>query len=245
MLAALVLYAVTHHGPGPVPSAPTAAARVEALRGRVWHDDAPLADGSYRMTCVMEYLGSSGEVTKTLVLEHERTFRGGRVREILVSAREDGRDVTERERRKQDAAAADRQTSPSRWSLDEALAPPLPFLSSPVGTYRFTSGAGSIGNTLDYTPSGGASVRATSGSVVLDPSDGLPLQHRFVPRPLPRMIRSLVTVVHYQRIGTIAVPVSTESVGEGGLLFIKRRFRVAMTYRDWQVGPAAPRPPQP
>jgi hypothetical protein len=220
---------------GPV----TAGARVEALRGRVWHDDAPLSDGSYRMTCVMEYLGPGGEVTKTLVLEHERTFRGGRMHEALVSARENGKDVTERERRKQQESAADRQGSPARWSVDEALAPPVPFLPRSEG-YQYRLVADGMAQTLEYSADTRASGRMATGSVTLDPSDGLPVRHRFVPTPLPRLIRSLATVVRYERVGTVAVPVATETVGEGGLLFIKRRFRVTMTYRDWRLGVPSP-----
>lgn len=236
----LMLYIAGQGGNDPLASVPVAAtARAEALRGRVWHDDAPLADASYRMTCVMEYLGSRDEVTKTLVLEHRRSVTGGRLREELVSAREDGRDVTERERRKQAAAEEDRQASPSRWSLDEALSPPLPFLSSRGDGYRLTM-AGGAGARLAYHPATGASGRVATGSVDLDPADGLPLRHQFVPLPLPRMIRALVTVVRYRRVGGIAVPASTESAGKGGILFIKRRFRVTMTYRDWQIGAALP-----
>jgi hypothetical protein len=232
----LLLSIAGQGGSDALPGVPAAAtAHLQALHGRVWHDDTSLADASYRMTCVTEYLGPRDEVTKTLVLEHRRSFADGHLREELLSAREDGRDVTERERRKQAAAEEDRRASLSRWSLDEALAPPLPFLSSGGNGYRLTMAAGGAGARLDYRPATGVSGRVATGSVELDPVEGFPSRHQFVPVPLPRMIRSLVTTVRYQRVGDVAVPASTESIGEGGLLFIKRRFRVTMTYRDWNI----------
>jgi hypothetical protein len=228
---ALMVLLAASAGAVPVDAdAPGGPVRLDALKDRVWHDDAPPRDGSHRMTCVMEYLGSRGEVTKTLVLEHKRTFRGGRMHEELLSAREDDRDVTDRERRKQEESAADRRGSPLRWSVDESLAPPLPFIYD-ADAYTVI-GVSSTG-VFQYRPSGRTPGRAATGSVSLDPSDGLPVRHEFVPVPLPRMIRQLVTVVRYGRIAGVAVPVATETTGEGGLLFLKRRFRVTMTYRDW------------
>jgi hypothetical protein len=222
------LLATDHPGPPP--------ADLELLKGRVWHDDSPLGHGSFDMTCVMEYLDARDRVTKTLVLEHRRSFEDGRLKEELLSAREDGKDVTERERRKASPAGGSRRNSPARWSLDETLAPPLPFLLDGP-EYRFDLQAEEGRPRLSYAPARQTDGRMGSGWVELDPEDRLPLTHRFVPSPLPKLIQSLVTTVRYRRLGGLAVPDSTESVGEGGLLFIKRRFRVRMTYRDWRLTP--------
>ncbi len=209
-------------------------ADLELLKGRVWHDDSPLGHGSFDMTCVMEYLDARDRVTKTLVLEHRRSFEDGRLKEELLSAREDGKDVTDRERRKASPGNGSRRSSTARWSLDETFAPPLPFLLDAPG-YRFELRAEEGVSRLSYAPVRQTDGRVGSGWVEFDPADRLPLTHRFVPSPLPKLIRSLVTTVRYRRLGGLAVPDSTESVGEGGLLFIKRRFRVRMTYRDWRL----------
>jgi hypothetical protein len=231
-MMSLVLIAWLSPPAAPLPA--SAAERLVARRDQIWHDETPLADASFRMTCVMEYLSGRGEVTRTLVLEHRRSFRGGVMREELLSAREDGIDVTERERRKEAEGSTDRRGTASRWSLDDTLAPPLPFLAHP-GTYQVTAEEPG-GTRLAYRPASGASGRLATGWVELDPSDGLPVRQQFVPVPLPRMIRSQVTTVRYGRVRGLAVPESSESIGEGGVLFIKRRFRVTMTYRDWTLG---------
>jgi hypothetical protein len=114
--------------------------------------------------------------------------------------------------------------------VDESLAPPPPFVHD-TDAYTVVSASSPPG--IQYRPSGRSIGRAATGSVSFDPSDGLPLRHEFVPVPFPRMIRQLVTVVRYDRVGGVAVPVATETTGQGGLLFLKRRFRVTMTYRDW------------
>jgi hypothetical protein len=210
-----------------------------AMRGRVWHDRAPLRDGSLRMTCVMEYLNAEGTVTKTLQLDHRRSFRDGQMRDELLSASEDGRDVLERERRSAEAAPA--SGFPKRWSLDESLSPPVPFLDDLTGSYRIqTLSDGVADGRLRYaTGPRSDDYRTAEGVLELDPADGLPRRHTFTPRPLPKMIRALITTVHYGRLDGLAMPQSSESVGEGGFLFIKRRFRVRMTYYDWDLAPAA------
>ena len=153
-----------------------------------------------------------------------------------MSARENGQDVTERERRKEAGADDHRRGSASRWSLDETLAPPLPFLAPGGARYRLGLEAGK-GTRLVYHPAEATELRVASGWVELDAADGLPLRHQFVPAPLPKMIHSLVTTVSYRRSAGMALPESTESVGEGGFLFIRKRFRVRMTYRDWELAP--------
>lgn len=212
-----------------------------AMQGRVWHDRAPLRDGSFRMTCVMEYLSAEGTVTKTLRLDHRRSFREGQMRDELLSASEDGLDVLDRERRSAEAAPV--SGFPKRWSLDESLAPPVPFLDDPTGPYRIQPLSDGIadGTRFRYAPGARSDDRRTAEGVLeLDPADGLPRRHTFTPRPLPKMIRALVTTVRYGRLDGLAKPESSESIGEGGFLFIKRRFRVRMTYYDWDLAPAAP-----
>lgn len=212
-----------------------------ALVGRVWHDETPLADGSFEMTCVIDELDARGAVTKHVVLEHRRTFHSGSMREELISARENDVDILERQRRAE--AHPVRLGTGDRWSLDDALAPPIPFLGESPYHYQLvlqtasdTAGAGR----MTYAPhERRADRRCASGHIELDAHDGLPLSHRFTPIPLPKMIRALTTTVQYGRVNGLAVPVSTESIGEGGLFFIKKRFRVRMTYHHWNLNTVA------
>lgn len=232
----LLLLTFSLHAPG----ADDTRQLTSALVGRVWHDDSPLADGSFRMTCVIDELDSKGTVTKHLVLEHKRTFRSGTMHEELLSARENDVDILERQRKAE--AHPVRRGTAARWSLDDALAPPIPFLGEPPSHYQLVSESplGTAGfSRLSYAPhERRADRRCASGHVELDPRDGLPLRLVFTPIPLPRMIRALTTTVRYGRVNGLAIPESTESVGEGGLLFIKKRFRIRMTYHHWDLNVA-------
>jgi len=240
-LLLLPLALTTHARPIDDPYQVTAA-----LVGRVWHDDTPLADGSFEMTCVIDELDARGAVTKHLVLEHRRTFRAGTMREDLLSARENDVDILERQRTAEAHPA--RRGTPDRWSLDDALAPPIPFLGASPSHYQLVLHTAS--NTpgfsrMTYAPHERRSGRrCASGHIELDAHDGLPLRLTFTPIPLPKMIRALTTTVRYGRVNGLAVPLSTESIGEGGLLFIKKRFRVRMTYHHWDLG-ASPRQASP
>ena len=214
---------------------------VSSLSGRVWHDEAPLADGSFEMTCVIDELDAKGNVTNHLVLEHRRTFRGGRMREELVSAHENGVDILEKQRKTESSHPARRGTA-ARWSLDDALAPPVPFLGEPPDHYRLVSEAtaGMAGaRRVSYAPRRDFDDRRCAiGHVELDAGDGLPRRLVFTPIPLPKMIRALTTTVRYGRLASLAVPESTESVGEGGFLFLKKRFRIRMRYHHWNLDAA-------
>jgi hypothetical protein len=219
------------------------AARATRLHGRVWHDEAPLLPGSVRVIRSLDHLGARGEVTQTLTMEYRRVFSNGRYREELLSAREDDKDVTERARRTQAASVDDRRDSESRWSVDDTLTPSLPFLGAPQ-KYRLAASTHER-IVLEYTPVGASGTRTASGSVVLDPSDGLPVSHLFRPAPLPSRIHSLVTTVRYGRAAGLAVPESSVSVGERRLLFLRRRFRILMSYREWALTTVDARPRSP
>jgi hypothetical protein len=232
MRVALLLVALIAPRPVDADWSPDAAALATAFHGRVWHDETPLADRTFQMTCIIEELDRRGAVTKRLVLEHRREFKAGRMIETLVSAHENGRDVTERQRKAE--ARPERRGLDGTWSIDEALAPPLPFLAYP-GAYRLSLSAG--GSALTYVPHPGrANHRTARGMVTLDPGDHLPVLHRFTPEPLPSLIRRLETSVRYRRLDGLAIPEESLTEGEGGFLFIKKRFRITMRYRDMHFG---------
>jgi len=219
-------------------AAPPTPEWIGMLEERVWDSAAPLGEGAYRMTCELEYLDGEERVTKRLVLEHRVSFAGGELRQELLSALEDGRDVTEREREKQ--GEGNDGDDPREWILDETLEPPLPFLWSGGGYRLEVRRVGAVSRIHYHRDAGGEGARGAAGWVELDTSDGLPVLHQFSPDPLPRRIRTLTTLVRYGRLRGFAVPEATESRGEGGFLFIKRRFRVRMTYHDWQLRVAEP-----
>jgi hypothetical protein len=232
MRVALLLLALLAPQPLDADLSPDAAGLAAAFHGRVWHDETPLTDRSFQMTCIIEELDRRGAAKKRLVLEHRREFKAGRMIETLVSAHENGRDVTDRQRKAE--TRPERRGLDGTWSIDEALAPPLPFLAYP-GAYRLSLSEG--GSALAYVPlPGRANHRMARGMVTLDPGDHLPVLHRFIPEPLPSLIRRLETSVRYGRLEGLAIPEETLTEGEGGFLFIRKRFRITMRYRDMNPG---------
>ena len=239
MRIALLLLALIAPLPVAADSPPDAAGLAEAMRGRVWHDTAPLGDASFGMTCVIEDLDAHGAVTSRLVLEHRRTFIAGSMREELLAVHENGIDVLERQRKVERGA---KRGSPLRRSVDDALAPPIPFLVAPPSAYELALAPlpGRALQRLTYSPIDGAAPgRRASGYLDIDPGDGLPVLLVSTPIPFPKLIRSLVTTVRYGRLDGVAIPESTESLVEGGFLFFKRRLRIRMNYHDWALRPAA------
>lgn len=206
------------------------------VRDRVFQEDAPNRNGSVRMECRIEELDSSGQIKKTLLLQHRRTYQNGTLREELLSAAEDGKDVTERQRREE--AGLDRHGSHERWSLDDALAPSIPSLIAPDGMYRlaFEKESSEGRWRITYSPrEQKPSVRAARGFVVLDDKDQLPVRHHFEPIPMPDWIDKLVTDVRYTRAAGLVVPDSTDTRAEGGFLFVRKRYRIRMRYHNWSL----------
>ena len=64
---------------------------VRAVRDRVFQEGTPNRNGSVRMECRIEELDGSGQIKKTLLLQHRRIYQNGTLREELLSATEDGR----------------------------------------------------------------------------------------------------------------------------------------------------------
>lgn len=209
---------------------------VHTVRNQVFQEDAPVRNGSVRMECRIEELDRSGQIKKTLLLQHRRFYQNGMLREELLSATEDGKDVTERQRREE--AGLDRKGSRERWSLDDALAPSIPVLGSSDGLYRLTFEKESPEGRwrLAYSPrEQKPAFRAARGFVVIDDKDQLPVRHRFEPIPMPDWIDKLVTEVRYTRAAGLAVPDSTDTRAEGGFLFVRKRYHIRMRYHDWSL----------
>jgi hypothetical protein len=209
---------------------------VRAVRDRVFQEGTPNRNGSVRMECRIEELDGSGQIKKTLLLQHRRIYQNGTLREELLSATEDGKDVTERQRREE--AGMDRHASRERWSLDDALAPSIPLLATPDGAYRLAFEKESAEGRLriSYSPrEQKPTLRAARGFIVLDDKDHLPVRHRFEPIPMPDWIDKLVTDVRYTRIAGLVVPDSTDTRAEGGFLFVRKRYRIRMRYHDWSL----------
>jgi hypothetical protein len=81
------------------------------------------------------------------------------------------------------------------------------------------------------------------GTAWLDRESGLPLEVDYVPDPLPKYLKSLISVIRYgPGAGENWHAVEMVSEGVGGILFIKKRFRFTMKFGDYfQYPPPAQR----
>ena len=210
-----------------------------AVRERIFQEEAPNRNGSVRMECRIDELDSSGQIKKTLLLQHRRTYQNGTMQEELISAAEDGKDVTERQRREE--AGLKHRGSHERWTIEDALAPSIPLLGAGRVSYRLVMEKESSEGRwrIIYSPRElKPASRAARGYVVLDDKDGLPVRHHFEPIPMPDWIDRLGTDVRYTRVAGLVVPDSTDTRAEGGFLFVRKRYRIRMRYHDWSLEPA-------
>lgn len=83
------------------------------------------------------------------------------------------------------------------------------------------------------------------GTAWLDRETGLPIEVDYVPDPLPKHVKEMTTVIRYgpgQGENWHAVEMVTQGVG--GILFIKKRFRLTMKFGDYfqYIPPPAQQP---
>jgi len=77
-----------------------------------------------------------------------------------------------------------------------------------------------------------------SGMTWLDENSGLPLKLEFSLKPLPTRIRSLWTIYLYEILPPGNWVLKKISIsGQGGFLFIKKRFRSSTTFSDYRRQP--------
>jgi hypothetical protein len=87
------------------------------------------------------------------------------------------------------------------------------------------------------------------GTAWIDPATGLPLEATFTSKPLPKHVKRMETTLRYEESGPPGWRlVGMTNEGEGGFLFIKKRFHMEMTLSEHWVAPltrTTPAPPMP
>jgi hypothetical protein len=221
---------------GLVDAAEQTSARMEALSDRL------------SRTCVTraEQLDTDGKPEQTFEeTTRSEWIRGEEVKAIL-SASEDGTDVTVREQEKL-AATQEKQADGGVQERGDyaGIDYANPFAPDQRRRYRFSLAPAQPGDgariRLHFEPSGERTPALNQGEALVDPATGLPVEITASPSTYP----SFVAFVRFHaRYGMSAVgPVETEfSVeGAGGFLFVRKHYRERTRCRDFALSPQARR----
>jgi hypothetical protein len=183
-------------------------------------DDADKA-GAVTMTSTSEELDSDGKVVHTRV----RVIRTGKTDE-LISATDDGKDVTAEKKKKFEERAREHK---------EELKLDSPFAGKVQDKYVF----GDLGpdkadpslTRISFAPKEGKSEEVAIGEATVDAATGEPVRFQLRPSELPRFADHVLVRIELGAKSGVGRRVSKVSVeGDGGLLFIKKRFRATTVY---------------
>ena len=212
------------------------------LEGLASHQEAvrPVYDAGYTMTARTEELDKTGRAESTMeTVERVTNVNGKRERELVRAVR-DGKDVTEEQRRRRAerkaAAEKDGEGSGSRGNL--TLTVFNPFAREEQAKYRFTLAGpdpavpGSV--RIRFEPKGAPSDKSYSGEAVVDSAGQAPVRIRYRPSVIKKPIQKIAFELLFAAPSARGPVLSSLSIeGEGGVLFIKKRFRSKTTFSDY------------
>ena len=179
-------------------------------------------------------------------LEHveESEFRilrrqGGEVKTEIVRVVRDGKDETAQARKKQQEAEKKNPDKAGGKTFRVGRSPFLPEVQDSVTVQPLDSTATIDGKRCagfrfeELVPRG----RKIVGTAWLDVQTGAPVLLEFEPRPLPKRVKKMRTQIRYRWTPEGDwYPVEMTMSGEGGFLFIKKRFRsVIRLSKHWRA----------
>lgn len=192
-------------------------------------------DASLTLSVVSDELDAEGSSTKHSELTFAVTRKDGRAERSLLSATEDGKDVS-RDERFTAPPKGDRERSGSSTSLAQ-LSPfhreqrakytfaPLPSASTAPDLVR-----------VSFQPVGEKSDKLMIGDATIDPVSGELLSLSMRPSKNPRFVDQLYVELEFAAPTPAGRALSRISMkGRGGVLFLKKRFVVVTTFSDYRV----------
>jgi len=190
-------------------------------------------EGSFAIEAKSEELKLGGEVKHTLEIWMRVTHQGGKRVQLLVKALKDGKDVTEERRKRDDPLGDSKRTEIS------------PFPANVQAQYAFKSLGPEKSDAsllrIHFEPKGTYTEDLLIGEAVVDPRAGEVVRISSRPSDYPSNLDRLNVDIQYDQktvLGRALSRISRE--GEGGFLFIKNRFRDAITYSDYDLSAIKP-----
>jgi len=215
------------------------------------------------MVMVSEMLDKNGKATETTEI-HFRLFQpaGGELEQELVKYIENGKDLTASKRAEMEKAEAEEEAKDKKRRAEsgerkgegdgesvsvgvEVAGVFHPDLQketqASAGVQRKAVGARmGLGHPFTQKQKDGSLLKGTAW---LDRATGLPLEVDYAPDPFPKHVKEMATVIRYgpgEGENWHASELVTE--GTGGILFIKKRFRLTMKFGDYFLYAPPPAP---
>lgn len=175
--------------------------------------------------------------------------KDGDVRAEVAAASEDGKDVTAEARRRQQeeeakaAKRAKKTPEDGEASVDLGDTPFAPKMRSKTtvretAERRTVDGRACVVHEISWPAKDGG---RNKGRICLDEETGAPRDLVFSPDPLPKHVSAGKTSVRYRDDAPDGWrPRDMTIDGEGGILFIKKKFHMVMTFSDYLRRPAKP-----
>lgn len=184
-----------------------------------------------------------------------RVFRqGGQSETEVLSATENGKDVTAK-LRAEEARAKEREKKGGREKDRQETSVELepgyhPFAAGVQGrvTYARVGAEGLAGRSavvFRFRHAGEGKGGSLVGRAWLDAASGEPLQVEVSPDPLPKHVEEMRSTVRFETGPEgFWIPATTDIHGEGGMLWIRRVFDSSVRFLDWHREADEPdRPP--
>jgi hypothetical protein len=213
-------------------------------------EQARIVPGMMEMESVIRKKDGSVDHRGTLVFKITGFGAGAEAR--VVSATRDGKDVTQKaraeEERNRERAKREREKSGEAGDTVELSPSYHPFApeaqdrvsASRLGPARLDGREAVLFSFTQRLPRDGGLL---AGKAWLDAKTGEPLQVEVSPEPLPKHVDRMLTRVRFELTPEgWWVPVRSEILGEGGLLWIRRTFESQIRFWDFHRAPKESEP---
>ena len=217
---------------------PELDALVEKVGAREKAAETEFENRGVTMAIEAKELDKKGAPTSTKEIVFHRTFRDGQEHEELVRYAEDGKDLTEQkreERRKRDAEKAAKKEPEQEKGDDAELR--TPFHPDVVASYSFEDkGADATDPSLRriaFKPKPGAKGGELLVGEAVVTADARVARMKATLAKLPMLVSRVDMSFEYGTDGGLR---AMEVAGEGGALFIKKRFAMKSTF-TWDALP--------
>lgn len=163
--------------------------------------------------------------------------KDGQVESELVKVIEDGRDVTQKARDEESRRAQNKSEKGEGQSFgiqfgDNPFQPEVQtkVTARSLGTKRTLLGR----PCSEFEVTWKKDKETEKGIACLDDQTGAPLEYSYVPDPLPKHVKRMQTTLRYEDGGPSGWrPTEMKVEGEGGFLFIRKKFRMRTTFSEF------------
>ena len=199
----------------------------------------PVYEGGFTMTTRVEELDKVGRPQSILETVERITRKNGKEERQLVRAERDGKDVTEEMRERRGKQVAKKDDSGGQRNVSASAV--SPFGQSEQPKYSFSLAGADPGNPgrlrIRFEPRGPASEKVNIGEALVEAAEAVPVRIRYRPAVYPKHIQKMEMELVYGARSALGPVLSTLSMeAQGGMLFIKKRFRSKTTFSDYRSG---------